>query len=296
MKPDIFKRITKFFHAPSEPRPRRYAPQESGFFKLPPELRTTIYHLVLIEPLRPLTSASQPDVPATTGPPPFDRKLPPYWLAIVRTCRQAYDEAIPLVYQSHEFWLGDNEPKQQLRRVRQFLKTIPSANAVHLTTVWLNFPELYFDFRIQKDQLLRPEAKGEVKVAPASITSLRILREGCPNIRSLLFLVYGGDNLHICTALRANGLTYLVPFEQALDEIDAELKRFTSLSLVLVYWPLDMIWEAAPKMMRLGWMVRDPERICDEALVAKKLKEMGTPGQCIYNPIVLAMKRWTGGF
>lgn len=291
MKPDIFKKITNFFHAHSEHRPRQYAPQESGFFKLPPELRTTIYHLVLIEPLRPLTSASLPDVPATTGPSPFDRKPPHHWLAIVRTCRQAYDEAIPLVYQSHEFWLGNDEPKQQLRRVRRFLKTIPPANAVHLTTVWLSFPDFHFDFLVQKDQMLCPEAKGEVEVAPASITSLRTLREGCPNIRSLLFLVHGGDNLHICTALRANGQTFLVPFEQALDEIDAELKRFTSLSRVLVYWPLEMVWEAASKMMRLGWMVRDPERICDEALVAKKLKEMGTPGQCIYNPIVLAMMR-----
>jgi hypothetical protein len=106
--------VNKLFNPFYTPLRRVYAVQESGFFKLPIELRLIIYRLVIVE--RPFTSSGEYErVPPVCGTVPRERWPPHQWLALAHTCRQAYDEAIPLVYWSHKFWLGHDEPRDQLQ-------------------------------------------------------------------------------------------------------------------------------------------------------------------------------------
>lgn len=224
----LLETVNKLFNPFYTPPPRVYAVQESGFFKLPIELRLIIYRLVIVE--RPFTSSGEYErVPPVCGPVSRERWPPHQWLALARTCRQAYDEAVPLVYRSHKFWLGRDEPRDQLQQVRRFLKTVPQTNLLCLTNVWLAFPEVKVNPFVDDDD------DGLAEITPDSLTCLKVLRNSCPNVTGVYLLLERSYNERLYRRMEGRyGGRYLRTFQRLLGEIDAELGEFPSLSKVVV--------------------------------------------------------------
>jgi len=208
-----------------------------GIFRLPVDIRNNIYRRVLVVP-HPLylfqDTGSQ--VVETFAP---DR--PFRWLALLHTNRQIHDEARAVLYGSNHFHFMDTTQRQG-GLLQSFFNCIGSVNAGLLSYLCINFP-------VAQREDGHP---GKVMLREDDLYSLKLLQEKCTKLMTLETLIYGRDSKRLINPSHDDSQFV----QEALSQIDAQLKAISSLKKIIVRsydgTPTPSVLEM---MQGLGWVV-----------------------------------------
>jgi hypothetical protein len=223
------------------------------FFNLPPEVRQIIYEYALV--------GDQPKGLADVIPlfeggnitDPWEHKL-----ALMQTCRQIYNEAVPLVYRSTVFNFACADDELQLEAAEEFLDSIGATNAQYITKIVVNFPDYGGNFDVVGEISSPTEPVNFADVQ--GWDAVRLLLKSLPNLTTIYF--------PFCTDGAESGSLHSLntkDIENALTCIDKELRKHSALSTIHVCW---FMWcgyrQLAEKMLSLGWTVEDENYLITE--------------------------------
>ena len=213
----------------------------SGLFSLPISLRLQIYTALLVLP-HPLFIFQDGE---TSRPEAFAPDKPRRWLALLSASRQLRDEAGPVAYASNHFVFVDATPRQPAL-VRSFLAAVGPVNAGRLSHLTINFPV------VQRTSSASSDGGSEVVLRDDGQTSLALLRESCPGLKTLEAQVHG-ENYRNLVAPEHQDAQLL---EQGLLRINAHVTAMPSLEAVIVrIYQGDPAPGVVEAMRDLGWRV-----------------------------------------
>lgn len=138
--------------------------QESGFFRLPPELRGIIYGLVLV-----IGTVRFYELDGGFYVPEKPR------LALLRTNRRIYRETIEVVYGSNVF--SPVDPQGEYELLESFLNCIGPANTSFLSNLTIRFPVMG-----REDKVL--------KLKEGCSQLLKLFQQKCPRLTTLTMQIY----------------------------------------------------------------------------------------------------------
>ncbi|PSK43018.1 hypothetical protein B9Z65_6972 [Elsinoe australis] len=182
-----------------------------GFFALPRKARDAIYKEVL--------SVSHPlylfqDTPSYMGV--FAPEVPPHWLALLYTNRQASRESSAVLYAKNVFAFVD-QAEEQTSLLRRFFTSIGPVNSSFLTRLCIDFPA--FPGRPEGPELRRDSQEG-----------LKLVRDHCVGLTTIEFSL---------NSLSSRKLTSMVQGEksiaqEAIAQIRSSLQSMPSLQEVYI--------------------------------------------------------------
>ncbi|KAH6973764.1 hypothetical protein BKA56DRAFT_619972 [Ilyonectria sp. MPI-CAGE-AT-0026] len=225
--------------ADHHPVPKASLPATSGtvsFVSLPKKIRQDIYKRVLLMRHSIFLFQDRGSRVETFAP-----DKPRRWLALLHVNRQVSDEARAVLYDIHRFVLLDTT-QQQLGLLRSFLTGIGSVNAGFVSHLCTNFP-------VAERMEDRPR---EVKIREDGLQSLRLLQEKCTNLTTLETWIHS-ENYRFLTETDEDGSRLV---QEALPQIDAQLKVISSLSKIIVRVHVQSLPPLVMELMQgLGWIV-----------------------------------------
>lgn len=166
------------------------------------------------------------------------------WPALALAKFREYDEkeTDAVFYGLNHFHLVDIAARRETSILQAFLASLTSTNAHLLSHMSISFPA----FEAAQG---RPEVLG---VQKDGIRRLELLQEYCTSLKTLEFYVHNGNAFGLVEQSSSN----LQPLHQALSEVDAYLKAFSSLKRIVIRYYHDRPTPVVVRLMRgLGWRV-----------------------------------------
>ncbi|KAK1832789.1 hypothetical protein QBC39DRAFT_348226 [Podospora conica] len=217
---------------------------DRGLFRLPRNLRDDIYRRVLVIP-HPLNLFAEGGSHKVELFVPGPR--PRHWSALLSTNHQIHDEAIKILYGSHQFVLVDTS-RGQATLLQSFLSSIGSINASHLRHICINFPA------VDKGS---EEAASSSPLREEDLRGLKLLQDMCGNLTTLEAYVHDKNSrgLVVTNGHRADSISP-DDTKRALAEVETQFRAISSLRKVVVQrydGPLKP--EVEELMQSFGWVV-----------------------------------------
>lgn len=209
----------------------------TNIFSLPVEIRENIYRRVLIV-RHPLFLFQDPgsQVVETFGP-----ERPFRWLALLYTNRQVHDEATTVLYGLNTFTFMDTTG-QQASLLRCFFNCIGSSNAGQLSHLCINFPVV---------ESVEGQAGAPI-LREDDLHTLKLLQEKCTRLTTLEAFVYGRNAPNLIHPSHDDSQF----IQDALFQINAELKAIPSLDKIIVRWYDGALSPLVMELMQgLGWVI-----------------------------------------
>ncbi|MBE3044361.1 hypothetical protein IMZ48_17700 [Candidatus Bathyarchaeota archaeon] len=213
---------------------RHVASPTADFFRLPIEIRITIYKLVLTvrAPLYLFRNGKRVQA--------FAPEMRRRWLALLYTSRQLYGESSAVAYGSNRYIIMDTTKEVDL--LRSFLEKIGPKNASSLSHLGLSFPTVE----------TADDESGKARLGQDSLRAFKILQEKCKGIITLESAVsqsipYSpGKPGHECLPL----------LEDAFCQIDAQLQALPTLRKFIVrVYDRNITSIVIGAMRSCGWVV-----------------------------------------
>jgi hypothetical protein len=214
--------------------------QISRLLSLPAELRNAIYIEVFTKPF--------PDYDLLNKWTEFKKStfacVPSnHWIALIYTCRQIYNEALPIAYSKAYFNLTPLRPgiRQQPRRIERFIRAIGPDNTRLVTFIHMACPEITLR-EFWETSSPWPYA---VSLHPYSLDTFKLLRDNCPALTTLSFW--------------RKPLTYMIPLRMVKIHLDilrmweSEFQEFSVLSNVYLWWEDLTCRDLIQAIAALGW-------------------------------------------
>jgi len=210
-----------------------------GIFSLPRKVRDDIYRRVLFvaHPLY-LFQQTGSEVVEIFAP---ERRV--RWLALLYTNRQVHEEASAVLYGLNHFTFMDTT-RHQGNLLQSFLNCIGSLNAGHLSHITINFP-------VAESVKGQP---GKIVLREDDLRSLKLLQEKCIKLTTLETLVYSYNSIGLAKESQDSNDSQFI--QEALSQIDAQLKAIPSLSKTIVrFYNGPPTPEVVELMQRLRWVI-----------------------------------------
>ena len=220
----------------------------NSLLRLPRKIRDDIYRRVLIVP-HPLYLFKDGAVHKVEL---FAPDRPARWPTLLYINRIIHDEAIEILYRSHQFVLVDTG-RSQATLLETFLDLIGSVNAGYLSHICINFPVAATDLQRAAGHKVGPEDVTGI-LLDEDLHGLKLIQQRCRNLTTLEMYVHSENSQGLVASAGQGEMSRHT--NEALAEVEAQLKAIASLKKVIVRLyngPLNR--EVAEVMQSFGWAV-----------------------------------------
>ncbi|KAM0551391.1 hypothetical protein ACHAPJ_008500 [Fusarium lateritium] len=169
---------------------------------------------------------------------------PTQWPALALAKFREYNEqeTDAVFYGSNHFNLVDTTTRRETSILQAFLASLTSTHARLLSHLSLSFPVLE----------AAQEQREALGIQQDGMRSLKLLQDYCTNLKALELYVHKGNAFGLVQEAPSN----LQSLHEALSQVDAQLKTFSSLERIVIRYYHDT---PAPRVMQLmqgfGWIV-----------------------------------------